>query len=286
MKTATDLSIRRMDRHDLDFALDLAADEGWNPGLFDAGPFFAADPDGFLMAEFDDQRVGTISAVAYDDDFGFVGLYIVRPEFRGNRYGVALFEAGMEYLGSRTIGLDGVQAKQSSYSKLGFQFAYRTIRYEGNCFDLPWAAELPALTVDLKSFPLSDLSDYDSTLFPATRSTFLDAWIRQPGTTALGVLRRGALAGYGVVRPCRVGYKIGPLFAEDAALAEMLLQRLLAAIPNSVVYLDVPEPNMAAMGLAHRFGMKPVFETARMYRGKQPAINLNKVFGVTTLELG
>jgi len=32
--------------------------------------------------------------------------------------------------------------------------------------------------------------------------------------------------------------------------------------------------------------MKPMFETARMYTKKPPIINLNKVFGVTTFELG
>jgi len=33
-------------------------------------------------------------------------------------------------------------------------------------------------------------------------------------------------------------------------------------------------------------GLAPVFETARMYRGKAPVVPLKNVFGVTTLELG
>jgi len=32
--------------------------------------------------------------------------------------------------------------------------------------------------------------------------------------------------------------------------------------------------------------LKPVFETARMYTGPDPAIDLAKLFGVTTFELG
>lgn len=32
--------------------------------------------------------------------------------------------------------------------------------------------------------------------------------------------------------------------------------------------------------------MKPIFETARMYTKEPPKINLNKIFGVTTYEVG
>jgi hypothetical protein len=35
-----------------------------------------------------------------------------------------------------------------------------------------------------------------------------------------------------------------------------------------------------------RRSMTPMFETARMYRGEAPEIAIEKVYGVTTLELG
>jgi hypothetical protein len=52
------------------------------------------------------------------------------------------------------------------------------------------------------------------------------------------------------------------------------------------VYLDVPEPNGAAVALAEARGLKPVFETARMYTGEIRAVALPRVFGVATFELG
>ncbi len=33
-------------------------------------------------------------------------------------------------------------------------------------------------------------------------------------------------------------------------------------------------------------GLSPVFETARMYTGPAPAIALDRIFGVTSFELG
>ena len=61
------------------FAIDLAAHEGWNPGLRDAECFFSPDAEGFLIGELDDEPIGCISAVSYAGRCGFVGLYIVRP---------------------------------------------------------------------------------------------------------------------------------------------------------------------------------------------------------------
>ncbi len=53
-----------------------------------------------------------------------------------------------------------------------------------------------------------------------------------------------------------------------------------------MIYLDVPAPNAAAIRLAERHGMKPVFETARMYTGAAPDLPLARLFGVTSFELG
>ena len=52
------ITARTMTRAELDLALGWAAEEGWNPGLSDAAAFFAADPEGFLIAEQDGEPVG------------------------------------------------------------------------------------------------------------------------------------------------------------------------------------------------------------------------------------
>ena len=80
--------------------------------------------------------------------------------------------------------------------------------------------------------------------------------------------------------------EIGPLFANDAATAEKLFVALIRHAPGAPVFLDTPEPNAAALDLARRHGMTPVFETARMYTKQTPDVPLERVFGVTTFELG
>jgi GNAT superfamily N-acetyltransferase len=99
---------------------DWAAAEGWNPGLHDAACFYETAPDGFFLGELDGAPIACLSCVAYDDAFGFVGHYIVRPAFRGQGYGIQLWRVGMAYLGTRNVGLDGVLAQVGNYERSGF----------------------------------------------------------------------------------------------------------------------------------------------------------------------
>src|SRR5579872_4082492 len=125
------LSIRTLGRDELTFCLDLAAAEGWNPGIYDAAPFYAADENGFLAGEVDGEKIGCISAVRYDT-FGFIGFFIVRKEWRGQGHGAALFDAALRRLRDVPIGLDAVESQQDRYAKAGFAYAYANVRYRAD----------------------------------------------------------------------------------------------------------------------------------------------------------
>ncbi|MDP6805889.1 MAG: GNAT family N-acetyltransferase [Rhodospirillales bacterium] len=270
-----------MRRAEVDLAMDWAAAEGWNPGIHDADCFHAADPDGFLLGLLEDEPIGGISVVAYDERFGFLGLYIVRPEYRGRGFGIALWNAGMARLGARNIGLDGVVEQQPNYRRAGFALAYRNERYEG-----VGGGMAPDGVVALSQVGFDGIAHYDARMFGVRRPAFLERWLAQPRSQARAVVTDGALSGYGMIRACRHGHKIGPLFADSPDLAEALYASLVAGVPGEPVFLDVPQANADAVALAQRHHMRPVFQTARMYRGGDPAIPVERVFGVTTFELG
>ena len=278
-----DLLIRPMRRPELDIAIDWAAGEGWNPGLCDGDPFFSADPEGFFIGEFGGNPVGSISAVAYGDLFGFIGFFVLCPEHRHRGWGVRLGEAAIARLGDRNIGIDGVIERQPDYERSGFICAYRNARYEGVGAPHAGAAEG---TIDLREIPFAELSAFDGRFFPAPREKFLRGWISMPNACGAAIVRGGKLAGYGVLRSCRRGRKIGPLFAEDVVCAGRIFDALSARCPGEPIFLDVPVPNDAAVELVRRRGMRPVFETARMYSRGAPDIDLTGVFGVTSFELG
>jgi ribosomal protein S18 acetylase RimI-like enzyme len=280
-----DFVVRTMSAADVALAVEWAAQEGWNPGLHDAECFRAADPHGFFIGEWRGEPVACLSAVAYGEDFGFIGLYIVQPAFRGQGFGMRVWQHGMEYLRNRNVGLDGVVAQQANYRKSGFQLGYRNIRFQGVAQDIA-QGEPYADLMHASALPFESLNNYDRQCFPAARERFLAAWLAQPGAMARVAVRDGQVVGYGVLRRCLTGYKIGPLFADNNEVAARLFSALTSSIAGEVFFFDVPEINADAIALAERHGMTSVFETARMYTREQPAMSLERVFGVTSFELG
>ncbi|WP_240789851.1 GNAT family N-acetyltransferase [Roseomonas sp. HF4] len=282
MSTAT---IRAMARAEIALALDWAAAEGWNPGLHDAACFHAADPGGFLVAEVAGEPVGCVSAVRYPDGFGFLGFYIVRPGFRGQGHGMALWRAAMARLAPGTVGLDGVVAQQANYARSGFVLAHRNIRYGAAAPRPPVvsAGPEPRPAADL---PFDEIAAFDRRFFPAPREAFLRGWLAAPGHVARVAAGAAGIEGLGVLRPCREGSKIGPLFATTPDAARAIFAALLAAAPRGPVFLDLPEPNRDAIAMAEAAGMAPAFETARMYAGTPPGIPRDHVYGITSFELG
>ncbi|MCF7837852.1 MAG: GNAT family N-acetyltransferase [Candidatus Marinimicrobia bacterium] len=211
-------------------------------------------------------------------------IVIVSPEARGRGYGLQIWHAGLAYLAGRNIGLDGVVDQQDNYKKSGFKLAYRNVRFQGvGGGDCPRGRGI----VDLTSIPFSVLEDYDHPFHPDQRSAFLKAWVSQPESQALGIRDSDKLCGYGVIRRCRNGYKVGPLFADTADMAESLFLALKSSIGmGQPVFLDVPEVNDVAVEMAERHGMQAVFETARMYNREIPDMPTRRIFGVTSFEVG
>jgi hypothetical protein len=291
MAMTSDLVVRNMTRPEVDELVDWAAAEGWNPGLHDAERFWATDPEAFVAADLDGEMIGGGAITSYNGEFGFMGFFIVRPQYRGRGLGNALWHIRRERLLARLhpgagIGLDGVFTMQDYYAQGGFVFSHRNLRFRT---EIPESTEAPAddpHILPLDTVPHEEILAYDRTCFPAPRPEFLSGWISQPDALALGYRNGGALAGYGVVRRCWEGCKVGPLFADDARKAEALYGHLATFAAGGPLFLDAPENNPAAMDLVRRHGMAEVFGCARMYLGSPPELAEDHIFGVTTFELG
>ena len=261
---------------DLRRALDWAAAEGWNPGLRDAEAFHAADPDGFLCSDH-----ACIAAIRMGEEQGFIGLYIVRPEARGQGHGLAIWQAAMAHLAGRTIGLDGVVAQQANYRRSGFRFAWNNARYETR------GAIAPGVVAEAEPAALdAELVVFDAAHAGAPRPDFLRGWIGAAGHVALVKRGPAGIEAFGVIRPCREGSKIGPLFATSPGRADAMLRALAAHRAEGPLVLDVPEDQPQAVALARAHGMEKRFETARMYAGLPPPLRRSGLYGIASFELG
>jgi len=266
--------------------VDWAAAEGWNPGLHDAEVARTFDPEAFIALRVDGEFVGGGSIISYGGSYGFMGLFIVRPDRRHEGLGRVLWHYRRDHLAARLrpgapIGMDGVFDLVPFYERGGFAVAHRDLRFEGRAVGAPDPAVESLAAVDA-----AELADYDTGRFGVPREGFLAGWIAAPGTISAAIRENGRLVAVGVLRPCREGWKIGPLTADRPDLAERLLGALLAAVEGERVQIDVPEPNAAALDLVARGGLREVFGCARMYRGPVPDLPLDRIFGVTSLEFG
>ena len=63
-------------------------------------------------------------------------------------------------------------------------------------------------------------------------------------------------------------------------------EKELTEATGQSVYLDIPTSNSAAVALVQQYDAAYVFECARIYLGTAPKVELQKIFGVTTFELG
>ena len=266
--------------------VDWAKQEGWNPGTHDAEAFWAQDPEGFLGVKHEGELIAGGSIVSYDGAFGFMGFFIVKPEFRGMGLGRKLWMHRRNTLLGRlqpgaAIGMDGVVDMQPFYASGGFVHQFTDMRYalQGHVRDLN-----PNIQQGVAS--PEALGAYDKTCFLVDRSRFLERWWKQPDGHVFSYVVEGAILGYATLRDATEGRRIGPLFADTPEVASALVDACLNAAENDTVYLDVPMANRHAVALVQDLGGKEVFECARMVHGPVPPWPLERIYGITSFELG
>jgi hypothetical protein len=286
MQLPAGFAITPMRENELGILGEWAAAEGWNPGHSDLAIAWQTDPQAFVALREGDRLAGGGSIYSYDGLFGFMGLFIMRADLRRQGLGATLWHWRQDTLLQRlrsgaTIGMDGVFNMVPFYERGGFKPAYRDLRYQGIA-----AGRRSPRVVSLAPAEFGDIEAYDKAFFPVPRTAFLRGWLSQDGARVTGIREGGKLVAYGVARPCRVGFKNGPLFADRADLATDVLSDLAARIAGRQVQIDIPEPNSAGLAISKALGLAMSFGCVRLYHGPDPGLPVDRIFGVTSLEFG
>ena len=287
MININDLKFQKLDFEGLKSLVKWAEEEGWNPGLNDAEVFWKTDPDGYYGYYYKGELIAGGSIVSYEGQFGFMGFFIVKPEYRSHGIGRKLWYQRRDTLISRlnkgaTIGMDGVIAMQPFYNKGGFEIEFRDERHEriGEGFEIDKSIS----SIEEKNF--DSILSYDKKSFGFSRPQFLIPWLKQSTVKTFKYVEDKKLKGFAVIRKANKGYKVCPLFADNPEIAEELYKACLNSVIGEPLYIDIPMINQEAVALIKKYNTTYVFECARMYYGKPPDIEINKVFGITTFELG
>jgi ribosomal-protein-alanine N-acetyltransferase len=287
------LRIRPLQRDDIAAVTDWARQERFAPGSGDVAIYRHTDRQGIWVGWLGSERIGCITGVRYNAAYGFLGLYLVRPTWRGRGYGLQLWEHALEHLADLPcVGLEAAPDRVDDYARWGFAPASPTTRWQGisdGTIPTPAAAGDWQL-LEGEAIPERAVQCFDAQREPSPRPHFLSQWLHHPAGTVLALIdSAGDCHGFGRIRPCLLergeGWRIGPLMAETPQAAALLLQGLLHRHPG-VVLIDAPGANAAAAPLLERLQFRPVGTTLRMYRGEAPAVSLRDVYGLACRELG
>ncbi len=289
-KQNTEAVIREMSEDELKLVITWAEAEGWNPGKFDSRSYFALDQKGHFLLQVGQTPIGAISVVRYDNYLSFIGLFIVRPEYRSKGYGKLLWDHAMRQIeGIKKTGLYAVPKEIPRYQKAGFKDRYHNFRYhQVSSQNIENSSHLSVRIKSSASF-FENLCDYDQLYFGHSRKNFFESLFKMPQTWAFVSLSNKKVNGYGVIRPCKIGYRIGPLYCDNIETAKDIFRMLLTNIPGQNYIVDIPSTNTFGEVFANYFNLDrvPDSDTAAMFKGADPTeIDQSKCYGVCSLEFG
>lgn len=288
--------IKPMDKNDIKTIFHWAKREGWNPGLHDFQSYHSVDPNGFNMLWVDGKPVSTLASVRYQHQhsYGFLGIYIVEPEYRGYGYGKRLWDYSMKLIDScRSIGLNAVLNQIPNYEKSGFKFSNFNTRWRTSLFNIKRGKRLCTTKARLsKNFTLQEVIEIDYKATSCYRPEFWQSMLISRHSYFLGARDEDRLVGFALISQCVDGYKFGPIYAQGADIAENLMTALWnqalqnACKADDTIQLDTSATNNQAEQLAKEYGFVRIYDTARMYRGEKPIMNDAIVYGSASLEIG
>jgi ribosomal-protein-alanine N-acetyltransferase len=245
-----------------------ARQEGFMPGNGDVAIYRQTDRQGIWVGWLNDRPIGCIAGVRYNDAYGFIGLFIVRPDQRGQGYGIRLWRHALEHLSDvRCIGLEAAPDRIADYASWGFQPASPTQRWQlhapadpdldgsialkaaGNLdsqADQPAARASPDPSLCLKTIPSeaqplelvtaaalpeAALQAYDASHEATPRPHFLRDWLRHPAGTVWALIDpQQQCHGFGRIRPCQLPQGQGWRIGPLIADSPPLAERLLVQL--------------------------------------------------------
>lgn len=268
----TSITVRRMQRSDIDAALSLTRPQNWNQTSGDWQRFLSLEPEGCFVAVLEGRIVATTTTERFGS-VGWIGMVTTDPDYRGLGIGRKMLSAAIAYLraaGVRTVKLDATPMGKPLYDRLGFRPEYPLQRVVGAGRALtaegisPYRGETEVL---------DGILALDREAYGTDRSEMLRRLVQ--GWPEVAAVHRtdGRIDGFVLGRHGHFYEHLAPLVALGSKAAENLLRWGISAAGDRKVAFDHPLPNEAAAGMAARYGFEPAREFTRMHLGVEPYLD-------------
>jgi GNAT superfamily N-acetyltransferase len=226
------LVIDRLGPGDLDAALRLSTQAGWNQLAADWQRLLDLSPEGCFAGRLDGKLVATATLASFGRDVHWVGMVLVDEAMRGRGLGSAMLTHVIDFARARggIVGLDATDLGRPVYLKLGFTDVAPIDRWSGTLLALGPAEGVEM--IDRSTF--DEVAAMDRKACGSDRGELLLHLMHEPGV--FGALVRGE--GFAFLRPGRAQGHVGPFVASRDEVCSALLNRLAALAPPRPVLLD------------------------------------------------
>jgi len=266
------VSLSALKTEDVDQAIRLSRDEGWNQSLKDWALLCGNGENVCIAARDGNTIIGTATAMVYNKQVAWIGMVLVNREYRGKGVGKNLLSTLLEELKpGLAIKLDATPAGQPVYKKFGFKEEY--LIYRMTCPSASVKSLSPGdegLAEQVRPDSMGEIVDYDGQVFGAKRQQLLNYLLENdPGNAWL--IRQGTdLCGLALGRKGSHFYQIGPVHASSTQEAKELITRILKGIEGNPVGIDILEDKKELIKWLKTLGFSSQRHFVRMFGKENP----------------
>ncbi len=271
---------------DAEAVLPLSVEAGWNQNVAD-WRFMLQHGSGIGVRDAAGNWVASALALPLGPRFFWLSMVLVTQAQRRQGLGTRLLRRCLEDVKARgaAAGLDATELGRPVYLPLGFRDLYRISRWS-----IARVGTAPPLLAAVSVRPATPEDDARIAAFDAPRSAMQRGYIlahlraRRPDLAWLAERDR-AVAGYVVGREGRAATSVGPIVADDEAIALALAGRALGAASGPFL-MDVPDSHRALSAWLRDAGATAPRGFMRMLHGEAPGLeNDRHIFALAGAEL-
>jgi GNAT superfamily N-acetyltransferase len=235
--------IRPIDASQCAAVWPLSIEAGWNQTVAD-WRFMLEAGRAFGCTAPDGQWVASAMVLPLGQKLAWISMVLVAHARRRTGLGTILLERCIEEVrsGGAVAGLDATELGRPVYLPLGFRDLYPIPRWH---FDRVRDAPVePPAGITLRPITPDDLpqlAQYDQPLTGMERPAILTHLaLRQPGRAWMAQTAAGEMAGFVLGRDGRMATSLGPVVADDEAIALSLIAKAASAAAGPFI-IDVPQ---------------------------------------------
>jgi GNAT superfamily N-acetyltransferase len=279
-----EIAIRPMAESDLDQLHQLSIGVGW-PHRPEDWRLVIGLGHGIVACDAIGRVLGSAMWWPFGESLATVGMVITSPRLQAQGAGRELMEMIFAQTGARDLRLSSTKAGYRLYRSLGFEPTGRIFQHQGKALPPCAPASAPPGLRPVVPSDLDALVALDASAYGADRRAALTALL--PVSVGTLLERDGAVVGFALCRPFGRGHVVGPIVAEDDAMAIALFSQHAQAHQGDFLRVDTAQEQGAFGAFLESCGLT-IFDTVTpMIRGRAHGPDsAARIYGLVNQALG